>query len=146
MHSKTTPNDDDNNQTSDSLEVYLAPPRSFTAFLTNLENGEFHAELSTELQELAAYLQAHANSFGGKPKGSMKIELNFSTEEGGAFEVRCDFKTTKPKMRRHRSIMWTDAANNLLAHNPRKMLRKRCLKSRKICMSLKPLLLLMKCK
>ena len=63
----------------------------------------------------------HANSFGGKPKGKMTITLDLSTEEGGAFEVRCDVKTAKPKMRRPRSIMWSDAANNLVAHNPRQL-------------------------
>ena len=57
--------DDDNqsSQANEATDELIAPPRSFAAFLTNLENGEFHAELSTELQELAAYLQAHANNY-----------------------------------------------------------------------------------
>ncbi len=118
MHSNSMPNDD--NQTIDASEP-IAPPRSFASFLISLEQGGFHAELSSELQEIAGYLQMHANSFGGKPKGKMTITLDFLTEGCGDFEVRSDVKVSKPKMRRPKSIVWTDAANNLLPHNPRQM-------------------------
>jgi hypothetical protein len=99
----------------------LPQPRSFATFITQLEDGRLHHDLSTDLQDLAEFLIRHAHTYGGKAKGKMQLSIELSTEEGEPFIIRSEMKVSKPKMSRPRSVMYADSANNLVPHNPRQL-------------------------
>jgi hypothetical protein len=104
-----------------SLSEAAPQPRSFATFITQLEDGRLHHDISAQMQELAEHLTIHAHTYGGKSRGKINLTLELATDDEGFFEIRAEVKVTKPKMTRSRSIMWTDAANNLVPHNPRQM-------------------------
>lgn len=101
---------------SDNREEVTA--KSFTHFLSMLEDGQLNSELSTELQELCKEMEDHSRNYGSKAKGKVSITIDFALEKG-IFEIFSKFKITKPETPRIRSIAWSDANGNFTPHNPR---------------------------
>jgi hypothetical protein len=94
--------------------------RTFGQLLQAVENGQLHGDLSTELQDLCAELQDAAGGGGTATKGSVSLTLAFKFDpKTGFFEVAGDYKVTKPKTTRGRSIMWATADNYFTIDNPR---------------------------
>lgn len=77
--------------------------RMFSHFIQMLQDGEFHAELSDELREISAELSNHVLSYGGSPKATLTIKIDFQLKEG-VFEISPDFTVKKPKAKRGRTI------------------------------------------
>lgn len=93
---------------------------TFAQFIQMLEDGDYHAELTTALQNINGALSDHALSFGGKPKGKLTLSVDF-TLDNGVFEINADFNTKLPKAPRSRTVAWATQDNRFSPQNPRQM-------------------------
>lgn len=96
----------------------MTTPRSFATFLAEVEDGRLHHDLSEGLVELVTALVDQARTAGGKPRATLQINMAFKIDRD-VVEVAGDFKLTKPKAERGRSIFWTTSDNRLSRLNPR---------------------------
>lgn len=95
------------------------PIRDFATFLRLVEDGQLSTDLSTELEDLVAEMQdAAAGQTPTKGKITISLDLKFDPKSG-MFEVAGDYKLSKPKAPRGRSIFWATAGNLLTRFNPR---------------------------
>lgn len=94
--------------------------KSFTSFLSMLEDGNLHSDLSEALRSVNADMNNHAAENGGKSKAKMTIELEFLLDKG-VFEIRSNFKVKSQEKKRERTIAWSTPGNNFTPHNPRQM-------------------------
>lgn len=92
--------------------------RSFDAFIRMLEDGALCAELSDQLRVINEDLNQHAIAYGGKPKASLTINIDFMLD-GGVFDIRSKFKTKLPEAPRGKTIAWGTAAHDFTPNNPR---------------------------
>ena len=92
--------------------------RTFSAFLSRVEDGEFAVELSDHVRDIVATLHDVQRDVGGKPSATITITLGFKLEDG-MVEVRADAKVKKPKVVRPRSMFWASPNNNLTGRNPK---------------------------
>ncbi len=92
--------------------------RSFARFLQILEDGQLHEDLSAETQKMAETLNQHVQDFGGSPKGTLTITMDFKLKEG-VFDISTKFKSKYPEQPRPRTIMWSDDGNRFVPENPR---------------------------
>jgi len=72
-----------------------------------LEDGSFSVELYEAMKALAQRIESAAEDNGGKAKGTLTLKIDLAKEDG-MFKVSSDFTTKEPKMKRPRSILWTD--------------------------------------
>lgn len=96
--------------------------RAFSQFLTAVENGELHGDLTSALRDLVGDLNnAYANA-GGKPKAKLVLAIDLALDgKAGVIEVSSEIKTTPPKQVRGKSVFWSTPENNLCQSNPRQM-------------------------
>jgi hypothetical protein len=93
--------------------------RGFAVLIQQLGEGDFHADVSSELQKVSGLLSELANQYGGKAKGTLTITLALSAEDNGTITIDADVKTKTPKLRRARSLFFVTKGNNLVKENPR---------------------------
>lgn len=115
---ETQPNTQPNNLPAEATKKEDA--RSFNTFLLMLEDGALHADLSEALRELNAEMNNHAHITGGKSKGRLTLDIDFSLD-GAVFEITSDFKLKLPKSKRARSVAWSTPGNNFTPNNPKQM-------------------------
>lgn len=84
--------------------------------LAEIDDGEFHNELTEKLRDLVAALAMESGNRGAA-KGSLAITLSFSAE-GRAIEVRGDLKVTAPKPKRGKSLFFVTPDNHLTRRDP----------------------------
>lgn len=94
--------------------------KSFTQFLTMLEDGELNAELSQEVRELNALMNDYAAENGGSAKAKLTITIDFALK-AGVFEIISKFAVKKPEMKRRRTMAWSTDGNNFSPNNPRQL-------------------------
>lgn len=94
--------------------------RNFAQFIQMLEDGQFNADLSDQLRDIAAACSDAVLAHGGKSKATMTIKINFLLDRG-IFEIAADFKTTLPKEKRQRTVAWNTPDNLFTPDNPRQM-------------------------
>ena len=96
-------------------------PRSFSAFIAEIERGALNDDLSTELQQLVAALRDHAAAFGMKAvKGSLTLTLNLTLDRG-LIELTPVVKVKTPDEKRNRAIYWPTDGDNLSPQNPNQL-------------------------
>lgn len=91
--------------------------RSFAQFLSQVEDGRLHGDLSDGIRELIDKLHEAAVNGGGMAKGKLSVSFDFLLK-GGVVEVTADFALKAPKLARGRSIFWATPENNLTRRNP----------------------------
>ncbi|MDR3438985.1 hypothetical protein [Telmatospirillum sp.] len=91
--------------------------RAFSTLVSQLEDGQLHADLTTQIQDLVATLQDHAHEHGGKPAGKITLTIDMKYADG-VFDVQADYKITAPKTARRRTVLWATPDNNLSRANP----------------------------
>lgn len=92
--------------------------RSFTDFVRQLEDGGLHHELTDALRELNAAMNNHVQSYGGKCRGAITLQLDFLLE-GGVFEITAKAAVKTPKPKRGKTILWSTPGNDFSRANPR---------------------------
>lgn len=92
--------------------------RSFSQFITTLEDGDLHSELTEKLPQLIADLHNHMLENGGKPKGKIDISINLKLDNG-TVDVDATYKISAPKPVRRKTVLWATADNMLTRANPR---------------------------
>lgn len=95
--------------------------RSFSSFISLLEDGQLNSELSDALKELNAELNNYAQSYGSRRvKGKIKLELDFTLEQG-MFDISAKFDVKTPEAPRNKTVLWSTPGNNFTPQNPRQM-------------------------
>jgi hypothetical protein len=94
-------------------------PRGFAVMLTQLREGEFHAECSEELQTLMKNLDQHAIKTGKKAKGVLTLKLSFEVDDRGFVQVMPDVARKEPKPIRGAGIFFMNRDGNLSQENER---------------------------
>ena len=85
-------------------------------FVRMLEDGQFDADVTTELRDLAANLQDVAR-LNGKSKGSLTIKVDFICENG-FFRMQAQSKVAMPVEKRPASVAWATEDNRFTASKP----------------------------
>jgi hypothetical protein len=93
--------------------------RGFAVLLQEVEDGELHTDLSTQVQALVKSLTEHAYFYNAAAKGKIALTLNLKCDERGVVEITSEVKTTEPKRRRAKSTFWATDGNNLSPNNPK---------------------------
>lgn len=95
----------------------LRPAAStFGQFLAFLEDGQFDADVATDLKELAANLQDIAAT-QGTAKGKLTVEIDFKFDNG-MFVIAAKHKVKMPEENRPKSVAWTTEDNRFTPHKP----------------------------
>jgi len=92
--------------------------RSFTQFMTSLNYGKTHDELTDKVQEIVADLSEYRGDFGGKPKAKLIITLDFSLDDH-LVEVSPTIKTKLPDRPKGKSMYFVTPENRLSREDPR---------------------------
>lgn len=92
--------------------------RSFNQFLSEVEDGELHGDLSKQLRDIVAALHDARAEGNSAPKAKLTITFDFELDTD-VIEIRGDMKVVVPKKKRGRSIFWATPENNLTRQNPR---------------------------
>jgi hypothetical protein len=86
--------------------------------LGDLEDGRLHTDLTTELKDVVAELEALSLRKGGASvKGSITLKLSITATQG-VIEVVPDLASKTPKMSRQRSIFWSGKDGALVKSDP----------------------------
>lgn len=86
-------------------------------FVSSLEDGQLSADCYDAIKDLSAKLNEHAWNNGGKAKGKVVLNLDF-TQEGGITEIKATFKVTPPEAKRPKSVMWSTEDHRLTRTRP----------------------------
>lgn len=95
--------------------------RSFAHLLTQIDNGQLHAELSEEVRSVAKALVEHSKAHGREAKGSLTIVLRLTADKDESVEIVGDVSTKLPKVTRARTITWLDKDGQLVLTNPKQL-------------------------
>jgi hypothetical protein len=95
----------------------VPPARNFAQFLTEQEDGRYHAALTTALEEFLDQLHEAAGLRGGQAKGKMTLVFDFEID-GGVVEVTADHSVKAPRLKRGKSVFWLTPENRLSRTNP----------------------------
>ncbi|MCL2726307.1 MAG: hypothetical protein FWD69_17945 [Polyangiaceae bacterium] len=93
--------------------------RSFAVFLQQIEDGAFHAEISSELRALSVKLDEHVTTYGVDAKGSLTITISLAAMRNGTIAAIGDVKKKEPKAKRAGGVFWLTKGKNLTLENPR---------------------------
>ena len=94
-------------------------PRGFSVVLGQINDGAFHADVSEQLQTLAATLKRQAENYSKGAKGTLTITLSLSAEDNGTITIDGEVKAKAPKERKAKSLFWVTDGGNLVVDNPR---------------------------
>jgi hypothetical protein len=92
--------------------------RSFATLISDLEDGELHADLSRAVQNIVGELQNIAGARGGKPKATLTLKLDI-TLDSGMVVIAADVAEKLPRPVRGKSFLYATPENNLTRRNPR---------------------------
>ncbi len=95
----------------------LRPAAStFGQFVAFLEDGQFDADVATDLKDMAAEMQDIAAT-QGSAKAKLTVEIDFKVENG-MFIIAAKHKVKMPDPNRPKSVAWTTDDNRFTAHKP----------------------------
>lgn len=86
-------------------------------FLAFLEDGQFDADVATDLRDLAAELHDVAIDAGGKASAELTIKVKISLE-GAIFYLTPSHSIKRPVNKRPRSVAWLTEDNRFTPHKP----------------------------
>lgn len=92
--------------------------RTFADALSILEGGALSQDLTEQQREIIAAINNAVAEGAKRGKGSLTLKLDY-TYDGDFIEIQADVKTTIPKEKRGRSVLWTTPDNNLCRNDPR---------------------------
>lgn len=95
-----------------------AGPRNFGVFLSQLEDGQFLADIGKEVHRAHGELSKLAEHHN-KAKGKVTLELEITHNANGVVDVTAGYKIALPKTKRERSTFWTTADGQLDNKNPK---------------------------
>lgn len=101
----------------------VAPPGKkpeIVQFFESVQEGRLVDDMDAQLRELVLALQHQARNSGGKPKGKLKVEIDFKLEDG-VLEVLARSTTTLPKPVTSRSIFYALPDGRVAENNPKQL-------------------------
>lgn len=95
----------------------LRPAAStFGQFIGFLEDGQFDADVASDMKDMAAQLQDIAST-QGSAKGKLTVEIDFKVNNG-MFVIAAKHKIKMPEEVRAASVAWTTEDNRFTPHKP----------------------------
>ena len=95
--------------------------RAVATSLLAWEEGEFHASISRELQQLNSKLREHAK-LRGKANGEIVLTIKLDCDEYDVVGLTTSYKVKAPIPPRRKTTMWLTPGGNLTAANPKQTL------------------------
>jgi len=92
--------------------------RTFTDAIAVFEGGTLNQDLTEHQRDIVAAINNAVADGAKRGKGTLVIKLDY-VYDGELVDIQADVKTTLPKEKRKRSVMWTTPDNNLCRHDPR---------------------------
>ncbi len=85
-------------------------------FVAIINDGQFDADVYTDMKDMAATLQDIAST-QGSAKGKLTVEIDFKVENG-MFIIKAKHKVKLPDQARPASVAWTTEDNRFTSHKP----------------------------
>lgn len=100
----------------------ILPPaaRSTADFIRMINQGQFDADVSVDLQRLAEAMEDRFQEVGGKVKGSITLSIDFVREPEGMYMMTGSHKVKVPApLPRGRTVGWLTEQNFFTPNPPR---------------------------
>lgn len=94
-------------------------PRGFSHFIATLAEGDAHAELSAELQELVLATRRESGSRKRRIKGTLTLTISIEADDNGTAIVGYEIKSKHPAPRRPATMLWTTDKGHFARADPR---------------------------
>lgn len=91
---------------------------TFQQFIATLEDGDLVAEINEKLGEMLEKLNQHKLEYGGNPKGSITLKLDFLATRG-VIEINAKLETKTPAAPRGSTHLWSTKDNRFSTANPK---------------------------
>ncbi|WP_226018450.1 hypothetical protein [Novosphingobium sp. FKTRR1] len=88
-------------------------------FVRMIENGQFDADVSTALRDLAADMEDQFAMNGTKLKADVTLKIGIVRDPDGFYRISGDFTVKKPKLPRKSSLAWLTPDNLFTPNMPR---------------------------
>ncbi|MDF1717841.1 MAG: hypothetical protein P1U75_14390 [Antarcticimicrobium sp.] len=92
--------------------------RSLDQLFALLDGGNFLQEVLAANTELQRALLHHRDEHGGKPKGELKIALNYQMNKHGDVSITGTFDTKAPKAPAAAGVAYVNPDGQLSLHSP----------------------------
>ncbi|RBO54683.1 hypothetical protein DSD19_04720 [Rhodovulum sp. BSW8] len=95
--------------------------RTLDQVLSLLDGGDFLSGLLEENRNLIQALLTHQREYGGAPKGSLTIKLNYQLDRKCTLQITGDLDVRKPKEPKASTTAWITADGFVTPSNPNQM-------------------------
>lgn len=92
--------------------------RTLAQQLALLDQGAFLEELEQEQRDVMLKLREHQADYGGKPKGTLTITLQYQVMKSGDVEITGVFDAKTPKKPAASGTAYSDEQGNLSLYSP----------------------------
>ncbi|APZ53713.1 hypothetical protein [Salipiger abyssi] len=92
--------------------------RTFEQQLALLDQGAFLTEMQDKLRELQVTLREYQQAYGGKPKGTLTLTLQYQLQKSGDVELTGTFDTKAPKAPAASGVAYADDQGRLSLYSP----------------------------
>ncbi|MBL4748432.1 MAG: hypothetical protein JKY17_06610 [Magnetovibrio sp.] len=92
--------------------------RMFSDALVIMEDGQLVSDLTETQRDLLAALTDCIQDGARRAKGTLTLKLDYVLEDG-MFDIQAEVKSSLPKVKRGRTVLWATPENNLCRNNPR---------------------------
>lgn len=95
--------------------------RTLADFVRMQEDGQFDADVTAALAEMAAAVEDQVRAYGRDAKIKAKLTLTFDITRmpAGFYTIASDFTLKTPKEKREQSVAWLTDDNNFTPNQPR---------------------------
>lgn len=92
--------------------------RSLADFVRMLEDGQFDADVASDLNELAAEMEDAAQMGEAKVKAQLVLKVGITREPAGHYIFTTDYSIKRPAQKRKQSVGWVTAENFFSPNKP----------------------------
>ncbi len=88
-------------------------------FVRMIEDGQFDADVTYDMREMATEIENMFQAHGGKLKASIDIKIELTREPDGFYLISAKHKIKLPETARKRSVAWLTDDNLFTPNMPR---------------------------
>lgn len=92
---------------------------SLADFVRMIEDGQFDADVTYDMREMATEIENMFQAHGGKLKATVDIKIELTREVDGFYLISAKHKIKLPEQPRKRSVAWLTEENLFTPNMPR---------------------------